>query len=406
MSRAAAPARRRAPRGRPGRVAAPRCVAVAALALAACGDNRSARRRGAGSTLSATLVDRDGDGFLERGPRRAAARSRRRPPRSGATLATFAQLTDTHVRDEESPARVPFLDRVPGPVHVHVPPAGGVLDAGARRVGPGRQPRAAAGRVRHRRHHRQRAAQRTRPRADDPARRRGEARFRRRPATTASRRRTPPDPFYYRPDHDAPAHPGALARAQRPFRAAGLDAPWYALVGNHDVLAQGEVPPTPEIDAFADRRPARAVARPRDRGAAATRRVVRRRTGQRRPRRPVRARDGQRPGRPDRAGSSRPARPSRRSASHPSVDLGPRVRAITVDTVNREGTSQARVTPEQIDTLRAQLRAAGNRWIVVFSHNRAAGRSARARSTHTPASSPRSPATRTATRSAPAAATG
>ena len=59
------------------------------------------------------------------------------------------------------------------------------------------------------------------------------------------------DPFYYRPDHDAPAHPGALTQAQRPFRAAGLDAPWYALVGNHDVLAQGEVPPTPEINAFA-----------------------------------------------------------------------------------------------------------------------------------------------------------
>ena len=46
------------------------------------------------------------------------------------------------------------------------------------------------------------------------------------------------------------------------------------------------------------------------------------------------------------------------------------MRAITVDTVNREGTSQARVTPAQIETLRAQLRAAGNRWIVVLSHNR------------------------------------
>ena len=59
------------------------------------------------------------------------------------------------------------------------------------------------------------------------------------------------DPFYYRPDHDAPTHPGRAAEAQRPFKADGLKAPWYALVGNHDVLAQGEVPPTPEIDAFA-----------------------------------------------------------------------------------------------------------------------------------------------------------
>ena len=63
----------------------------------------------------ATLVDRDGDGFLERRPGRAAGATAATPAKPGATLATFAQLTDTHVRDEESPARVPFLDRVGPP---------------------------------------------------------------------------------------------------------------------------------------------------------------------------------------------------------------------------------------------------------------------------------------------------
>jgi hypothetical protein len=40
-----------------------------------------------------------------------------------------------------------------------------------------------------------------------------------------------------------------------------------------------------------------------------------------------------------------------------------------LDTVNRDGTSQARISPAQLAGLRARLQAAGNRWIVVFSHN-------------------------------------
>jgi 3',5'-cyclic AMP phosphodiesterase CpdA len=178
-----------------------------------------------------------------------------------------------------------------------------------------------------------------------------------------------PDPFYYRPDHDAPAHPGALARAQRAFRAAGLDAPWYALVGNHDVLAQGEVPPTPEINAFAtgdrlvpsldpeivDQLPSDETfadelvnAALDDQSGLETIKVP--------------------------ADESRrlvaPGEAEQALGNHPTVDLGPGVRAITVDTVNRDGTSRARVTPEQIATLRSQLTNAGDRWVVILSHNR------------------------------------
>ena len=60
-----------------------------------------------------------------------------------------------------------------------------------------------------------------------------------------------PDPFYFRPDNDAPRHPGALAAAQGRFRAGGLSVPWYPAVGNHDVLVQGEVPATDAIEAVA-----------------------------------------------------------------------------------------------------------------------------------------------------------
>jgi len=92
-------------------------VALIATALAGCGDEPRAAAPASGSTLRATLVDRDGDGFLERGPA-AAFIDRRELGGGGApgrTIARFGQLTDTHVRDEESPARVPFLDRVGPP---------------------------------------------------------------------------------------------------------------------------------------------------------------------------------------------------------------------------------------------------------------------------------------------------
>ena len=52
-----------------------------------------------------------------------------------------------------------------------------------------------------------------------------------------------------------------------------------------------------------------------------------------------------------------------------TVDLGTEVQAIMIDTVNRDGSSQARINPAQLEWLRQQLDAT-DRWIVVFCTTR------------------------------------
>jgi metallophosphoesterase (TIGR03767 family) len=78
------------------------------------------------------------------------------------------------------------------------------------------------------------------------------------------------DPYYWHPeppagapvdafrrDHGFPEVPGLLDAARRPFTAAGLPMPWYAVHGNHDALYGGIFPNTAGAHALAigDRKP-------------------------------------------------------------------------------------------------------------------------------------------------------
>jgi 3',5'-cyclic AMP phosphodiesterase CpdA len=357
---------------------APLLLALVALAGCGGGDPPASGGAPAGSTLGSTLVDPDGDGFLTRGPGEPL-RTRPELPagRPGRVLATFGQLTDTHVRDAESPARAPFLDRLGPPFTSTFRPqeaeSAQVFDASVRALD---------------REHPQAvfvtgdivdsAQQNELDEAIAVLRGGRVTPDSGKPGYAGVQEGSSPDPFFYRPDFDAPRHQGLLAAAVRPFRAAGLRAPWYPTVGNHDVLVQGEVPPTPAIERVAtgdrlvatldpDLRPptgesaaAPAVARVLATDAVAHGRIV--------PADPRRRHPG---------AASVVAQLAAAAGVHPAVpdrldytaDVGPSVRAIVLDTVNRAGGSRGLLTPRQVVWLRGELARAGSRWIVVFTHN-------------------------------------
>ncbi|MDQ1444989.1 MAG: hypothetical protein QOI20_1453 [Acidimicrobiaceae bacterium] len=56
---------------------------------------------------------------------------------------------------------------------------------------------------------------------------------------------------FYKKFHGFPAYPGLLAAAIAPFTAAGLNMPWYTVFGNHDGLLQGNAPSNPVFETIA-----------------------------------------------------------------------------------------------------------------------------------------------------------
>ena len=343
-----------------------------------------------GSTLESTWGDPRGEGELEPDPAATLIDRTDLAPAAGAgsRVALLAHLTDAHVMDQESPARVPFLRRLGPPFNSTFRPQEALSKrvlAGALRSLAALRPDAViqGGDLidNAQRNELDWAVTLLRGGHLDP--RSGNA------AYEGVQSRADPDPFYYRPDLDAPRHPGLLEEAVLPFRSPGVAAPVYPVLGDHDILVQGVLAPTALTRAIAlgDRAiwdlpsglklPA---------GLSPTSTAA-----------PIGSPDSlAEPGLLDgliqevQAGASVRVAPdaAREELSAAEVlaalraggrggsgrlldysfDVGATLRVIVLDLVRREGGSGGLARPEQAARLRKELSSAGDRWVIVASH--------------------------------------
>jgi len=354
------------------------CTVTLALVALACGGCALGEDEPeSGSTLTRTWVDDDGDGFLERGSAEELVERTELAPaiEPGEELAVFAQLTDVQITDEESPARLELLDRLGPPFTSAFRPQESLT---------GHVLAAALGSLRS-----------VRPQAlvltgdlIDNAQRNELDQFlaimrggRVEPGSGGVRYEGVqaagnPDPFVYRPEVDPPRQRGLLRRAQWPFDSPGAGAPWFPLVGNHDLLVQGNVASSARIAAIAtgSRKLVRLgeLAQEAARTRRFTRPIVERLLERGLPGETVRvSRD---PRRRPHSPAEAVARLREASDAPPggplldySFDIGEHVRGVALDTVRRDIGASGIVRPAQVRWLRRELTRAGDRWVVVFS---------------------------------------
>ena len=355
------------------RVAASIAALVLLAAAAGCGSSGRDPDR-AGSTLHTTWRDTDGDGALEPRPGEPLARRTELAPaaRLRAEVARLGVLSDVHLADEESPAHLPFLDRLGPPFSSTFRPQEAL------------QPRVLAAAVRSLNAARPQAVLEAGDLADSAQS--NELRQARRVLDGGLVRpdsgergyhgpqlRSNPDPLFYRPDVDAPRYAGLLDAAERPFRSPGLRAPWHPVLGNHEILVAGELAPTQRTNALAtgDRALTRldpSFSVPRGEEALAPEAVdqvlaagLPGDTERRAPdpdRRQLSAAEAVERLRPGTAGPR----------LEYAFDIGRGLRVIVLDVVARDRGAGGRVSAGTLRFLRAELARAGDRRIAVATH--------------------------------------
>ncbi len=368
-----------------------------AILIEGCGGGGGKLAAGArnGSTLESTWRDPSEDGQLRIAPGEPLLdRTDLGPRAAGVTpLATLAHVTDAHVLDASSPARVSFLDRLGRPFQSTFRPQEALTahvlagsTAAVRALRPGlviqggdaidndqnnelRQSLAALG------------GDLVRPGSGPDG-------------YFGVQLASNPDPFYYRPDVDAPTYPGLLRAATRSFVSAGLGAHCYPVLGDHDVLVAGEIAPTDLTRALAIGRRAvwdlphgltlpqrlRTQAETSPDGPPDPASVdLFLRTSLSGPTVSVPA-DGSRRelsveeviSRLRSAAGPGLAAPASPPAAGPrldyTLDVGPHLRLVVLDLVRRGGGSGGMVQDGQETWLAGALASAGSRWVIAVSH--------------------------------------